>query len=125
MRILVRDVCKQLNFDERDGMERSVQGEGKGERGTGLMLRLVATKPVAKGERLEMACNKRFLNEELLCNYGFVDVESRRERLHLQFHVGVGVRVCGWVDRASTFWLRLDVACVLVGGIHSRLFGSE
>ncbi|CAM9263707.1 unnamed protein product [Ectocarpus sp. 4 AP-2014] len=44
---------------------------------------LVATRPVAAGDSLEV--KEDYGNERWLCNYGFVDINRRRERNHFRF----------------------------------------
>lgn len=46
---------------------------------------LVATRPVAAGDSLEV--KEDYSNERRLCNYGFVDINRRRERNHFRFEV--------------------------------------
>lgn len=47
---------------------------------------LVATRPVAAGESLELQENCS--NEQRLCKYGFVDINRRNEHLNMRFEVG-------------------------------------
>lgn len=48
-------------------------------------VRMVATRPIAAGESLEMQENST--NAERLCKYGFVDINRRHERNPFRFEV--------------------------------------
>lgn len=66
------------NGEEEDG------GDGSPERPE---VRLVTTRPVAAGESLEIREN--YGNADLLCKYGFVDLDRRSERNAFTFEVSV------------------------------------
>lgn len=85
-----------IRSDESSETGGSEDGQnGRGAAAPASSVQLVTTRPVAKGESLEMrpVCIVRddnvskIGNQELLCNYGFVDVESGRERASIDFNV--------------------------------------
>lgn len=50
---------------------------------------LVATRPVAAGDSLEI--KEKYSNEQRLCKYGFVDINRRKECNNMRFEVRVVV----------------------------------
>lgn len=50
---------------------------------------LIATRPVAEGDSLEL--KEDYSNEQRLCKYGFVDINRRRECNNMRFEVCVSV----------------------------------
>lgn len=104
-----RLICFQV---EAVGWNEGSEAETRGDRQAGKeraapagSVRLVATRAIGKNESLEMApvCIVRddhvntIGNQELLCNYGFVDGGSRQERASIEFSVSFSsdFLVCG------------------------------
>lgn len=84
------------SHDELRGHGRHRRGKRKaGAAAVATSLRLITTRAVSTGESLEMTplCDKRYDdmgkidNRHLLMEYGFVNVDSRRECASLLFHV--------------------------------------